>query len=714
MSVEVATRTWQLLEHAIKQIFDRNASSLSYEELYRNAYNMVNHQYGGMLYLNVETCFERRLEFLFSEQIMPHSDESELLRVIAVVFQEFRVAISMVRECLMYMDKNFVPENGKPHVLGMGLQLFRTIIVEHMGIRPKLTRLTIDIIQRDRLGENVNRMLLRDVVNMLAEVGCYKHVLEDEFLRVSRIYYHHLAVELTSSLSVGDYLKKVEENLLAEGNRIEYYLVESTRLLIEEILRKELLESQISFILDSESGFKSMLRDEKHSDAKLMFQLFSYCEAAHTQMRTTLKHYVCEVGKQYVNDKERQQNPISFIQGLIELKHKFDKFIAISFGGNIEFSNTLNVCFEEFINSTPQNRVSEFLSLFVDEHLRQGGRGITDTELEINLESAMVIFRAIQDKDVFEKYYKMHLSKRLLSAKSGSDDAERSFLSKLKKECGFQFTSKLESMFNDMRISEETNTKFKQFLLTEPKSLGDIEFFINILTTGSWPQYQFVECVLPPELHNCFELFKSFYTRNHTGRKLSLMTGLGEGIVTANFRKTYELTVNTTQIAILMLFNNQEAYTYQQIQSSLNVPVREVQRSLLAFCNPKNPILLKEPKSIKPIKDTDVFTWNKAFKCNHFKIRVGTLVIKETTEEVKETRDKIEQDRKPQIEAAIVRIMKSRKILPHSTLIDEVVRQCSGRFKPSPIDIKNRIESLIEREFLKRNDADRKVYEYLA
>lgn len=675
---------------------------------------MVNHQYGGLLYSNVQSCFQKRLEFLFANQIAPHNDESELLRVITTVWHDFRVAVSMVRECLMYMDKNYVPEHDKLHVLGLGLLLFRQIIIENLGIWPKLMRLTIDIIQRDRSGENVNRMLLRDVVSMLVEENCYKEVLEEEFLRVSRDYCRQLAVELTSSLSVGDYLKKVEEKMKAEGNRIDYYLVESTRPLLEDLLRKELLENQISFVFESESGFKSMLRDDKYSDAKLVFQLLIHCEGTKTQMCQALRQYVCEVGKQYVNDKERQQNPIAFTKGLIALKCKFDTIVAISFFGNVEFVNALNSGFEEFINSNPQNRVSEFLSLFVDEHLRQGGRGITDTELEINLDSAMVIFRFIQDKDVFEKYYKMHLSRRLLSAKSGSDDAERSFISKLKKECGFQFTSKLESMFNDMRISEETNVKFKHFLRSQPKDIGDIEFFINILTTGSWPQYQIVDCVLPPELHNCFELFKIFYTKNHTGRKLSLMTTLGEGIVVANFRKTYELTINTTQIAILMLFNNQEAYTYQQIHSSLNIPSRELQRGLLAFCNPKNPILLKEPKSIKTTKDTDVFTWNKGFKCNHFKIRVGTLVVKETVEEQKETREKIEQDRKPQIEAAIVRIMKSRKTLHHSSLMDEVVRQCSGRFKPSPADIKNRIESLIEREFLKRSDTDRKSYEYLA
>jgi hypothetical protein len=39
---------------------------------------------------------------------------------------------------------------------------------------------------------------------------------------------------------------------------------------------------------------------------------------------------------------------------------------------------------------------------------------------------------------VFEKYYKQHLAKRLLSGRSTSDDAERNLLVKLKTECGYQ------------------------------------------------------------------------------------------------------------------------------------------------------------------------------------------------------------------------------------------------------------------------------------
>lgn len=56
--------------------------------------------------------------------------------------------------------------------------------------------------------------------------------------------------------------------------------------------------------------------------------------------------------------------------------------------------------------------------------------------------------------------------------------------------------------------------------------------------------------------------------------------------------------------------------------------------------------------------------------------QVGTVSAqKETETEKQETRQKVEEDRKPQIEAAIVRIMKSRKDMEHNALIADVTAQ---------------------------------------
>ena len=78
-----------------------------------------------------------------------------------------------------------------------------------------------------------------------------------------------------------------------------------------------------------------------------------------------------------------------------------------------------------------------------------------DAEIDAVLDKTITVFRFLTDKDVFERYYKSHLSKRLLHRRSVSDDAERGMLAKLKVECGYQFTQKLEGMFHDMKISAD-------------------------------------------------------------------------------------------------------------------------------------------------------------------------------------------------------------------------------------------------------------------
>lgn len=65
-----------------------------------------------------------------------------------------------------------------------------------------------------------------------------------------------------------------------------------------------------------------------------------------------------------------------------------------------------------------------------------------------------------------------------------------------------------------------------------------------------------------------------------------------------------------------------------------------------------------------------------------------------------------------QVDAAIVRIMKTRKKLSHQQLLSEVFSQL--RFTAKPADLKKRIESLIEREYLERDDEDSNLYHYVA
>ena len=127
------------------------------------------------------------------------------------------------------------------------------------------------------------------------------------------------------------------------------------------------------------------------------------------------------------------------------------------------------------------------------------------------------------------------------------------------------------------------------------------------------------------------------------------------------------------------------------------MPDADLQRTLQSLACAKYKILRKEPKG-RDVSENDSFVFNADFTCPLARVKIAQIAAKiETPQERQETNVKIEEERKNQVEACIVRIMKSRKTLAHNELVNEVVQQLMQRFQPSPALIKKRIESLLDR-----------------
>ncbi|XP_011716856.2 cullin-4B isoform X1 [Macaca nemestrina] len=700
--------TWQKLKEAVEAI--QNSTSIKYnlEELYQAVENLCSYKISANLYKQLRQICEDHIKAQIHQFREDSLDSVLFLKKIDRCWQNHCRQMIMIRSIFLFLDRTYVLQNSMlPSIWDMGLELFRAHIISDQKVQNKTIDGILLLIERERNGEAVDRSLLRSLLSMLSDLQIYQDSFEQRFLEETNRLYAAEGQKLMQEREVPEYLHHVNKRLEEEADRLITYLDQTTQKSLIATVEKQLLGEHLTAIL--QKGLNNLLDENRIQDLSLLYQLFSRVRGGVQVLLQQWIEYIKAFGSTIVINPEKDK---TMVQELLDFKDKVDHIIDICFLKNEKFINAMKEAFETFINKRP-NKPAELIAKYVDSKLRAGNKEATDEELEKMLDKIMIIFRFIYGKDVFEAFYKKDLAKRLLVGKSASVDAEKSMLSKLKHECGAAFTSKLEGMFKDMELSKDIMIQFKQVKYMQNQNVpGNIELTVNILTMGYWPTYVPMEVHLPPEMVKLQEIFKTFYLGKHSGRKLQWQSTLGHCVLKAEFKEgKKELQVSLFQTLVLLMFNEGEEFSLEEIKQATGIEDGELRRTLQSLACGKARVLAKNPKG-KDIEDGDKFICNDDFKHKLFRIKINQIQMKETVEEQASTTERVFQDRQYQIDAAIVRIMKMRKTLSHNLLVSEVYNQL--KFPVKPADLKKRIESLIDRDYMERDKENPNQYNYIA
>lgn len=169
--------------------------------------------------------------------------------------------------------------------------------------------------------------------------------------------------------------------------------------------------------------------------------------------------------------------------------------------------------------------------------------------------------------------------------------------------------------------------------------------------------------------------------------------------------------MGTYQMALMLLYETADSLSFYDLQESTQLSDDQLTKQLQSLVEAK--LLIDSTDG--QVNKNSILTLNTNYVNKRTKFRITAVIQKESAQqEVDQTHSAVDEDRKLYLQAAIVRIMKARKILRHNTLIEEVINQAKNRFVPSVPMIKKCIEALIDKQYLERTPNSADEYSYVA
>jgi len=587
--------------------------------------------------------------------------------------------------------------------------------------RASLTRAVLEQVERQRQGHVIQSTLLKSVLDSYVSLGIddadatrvnldvYRHEFEAPFLEATKAYYARESQAFVAENSVVDYMKKAETRLREEDDRVELYLHVSTRPALMDVCQQELLSNHSQLLWDA---FAQLLTNEMGSDLARMYGLLAPIAGALDPLRAQFGEHVHRAGldsvARAVGEAPEAVDPAVYVQALLQVYEHSMHTIAVAFQSEPGFIAALDKACREYMNrnaatgSSP-SRGPELLAKYVDGLLKKSSRGSEEGSLGDALDSAMVVFKYIEDRDYFQRFYTKFLARRLVTFASASDDAEAAMIARLKEVCGFEYTSKLQRMFTEVGLSKELNERFRE--ANAEQRTEELDFYVLVLANGIWPlQAPSTDFQLPSELQPTYDAFKRFYSGQHQRRMLTWLWHLSSNeLHTTYLPRKYILQTTTYQCAVLLLFNTHSVLTFDEIAAATKLDQNALHTTLLPLV--KSRVLHQLDTS---------YSLNMDFKSKKVRVNLQIPVRSEQKAESKEVMKTVDEDRKMLLQATIVRIMKARKTLKHNLLLPEVITQVQSRFQPKVPDIKKAIDALIEKDFLQRAEGEKDLYSYVA
>ncbi|XP_024287865.1 cullin-5 isoform X6 [Oncorhynchus tshawytscha] len=684
------------------------------------------------------------LDFIKQAQVrvLSHQDDTALLKAYIVEWRKFFTQCDILPKPFCQLEITLMGKQGSNKKSNVEDSIVRKLMLDtwnesiFSNIKNRLQDSAMKLVHAERLGEAFDSQLVIGVresyVNLCSnpdnKLQIYRDNFEKAYMDSTERFYRTQAPSYLQQNGVQNYMKYLMEccvNALVTSFK-ETILAECPGM----IRRNETEKLHLMFSLMDKvpSGIEPMLKDlEEHIMSAGLADMVASAETI-------------------TSDSEK------YVEQLLTLFNRFSKLVKDAFQDDPRFLTARDKAYKAVVNDAtifklelplkqkgvglktqPESKCPELLANYCDMLLRKTplSKKLASEEIEAKLKEVLLVLKYVQNKDVFMRYHKAHLTRRLILDISADSEIEENMVEWLR-EVGMpaDYVNKLARMFQDIKVSEDLNQNFKECHKHNKLALSADSVNIKILNAGAWSRSsEKVFVSLPTELEDLIPEVEDFYKKNHSGRKLHWHHLMSNGIITfKNEVGQYDLEVTTFQLAVVFAWNQRprERISFENLKLATELPDAELRRtlwSLVAFPKLKRQVLSYDPVvgSPKDFAEGTLFYVNQEFSLiKNSKVQkrgkinlIGRLQL--TTERMREEENEgIVQLRILRTQEAIIQIMKMRKRITNAQLQTELVEILKNMFLPQKKMIKEQMEWLIEHKYIKRDETDLNTFIYMA
>ncbi|XP_064838110.1 cullin-5-like isoform X1 [Oncorhynchus masou masou] len=734
------------------------------------------------------------LDFIKQAQarVLSHQDDTALLNAYIVEWRKFFTQCDILPKPFCQLEITLMGKQGCNKKSNVEDSIVRKLMLDtwnesiFSNIKNRLQDSAMKLVHAERLGEAFDSQLVIGVresyVNLCSntddKLQIYRENFEKAYMDSTERFYRTQAPSYLQQNGVQNYMKYADAKLREEEKRALRYLetrreCNSVQALMECCVNalvtsfKETILAECPGMIkqnETESEYGRSVPGTKgsaSSELHLMFSLMDKVPSGIEPMLNDLEDHIMSAGladmmasaETITSDSEK------YVEQLLTLFNSFSKLVKDAFQDDPRFLTARDKAYKAVVNDAtifklelplkqkgltvrvglktqPESKCPELLANYCDMLLRKTplSKKLTSEEIEAKLKEVLLVLKYVQNKDVFMRYHKAHLTRRLILDISADSEIEENMVEWLR-EVGMpaDYVNKLARMFQDIKVSDDLNQNFKEChkhnkLALSGKPADSVN--IKILNAGAWSRSsEKVFVSLPTELEDLIPEVEDFYKKNHSGRKLHWHHLMSNGIITfKNEVGQYDLEVTTFQLAVLFAWNQRprERISFENLKLATELPDAELRRtlwSLVAFPKLKRQVLFYDPVvgSPKDFAEGTLFYVNQEFSLiKNSKVQkrgkinlIGRLQL--TTERMREEENEgIVQLRILRTQEAIIQIMKMRKRITNAQLQTELVEILKNMFLPQKKMIKEQMEWLIEHKYIKRDETDLNTFLYMA